>query len=827
MTISPNVEETVIETTLETAALDVTGMKCAGCVKAVERQLIQNPGVVSACVNLVTEVAVVRYVPEAIQPEILAEKLTATGFPSQLRSSTVETSSELALRTAERRQQEARQQVWNLAIAATLLVFSSFGHLDHIGGPTIPVFSNIWFHWALATLALLFPGRSLLIDGWRSFWHGMPNMNTLVGLGTFSAYLASCIALLVPQLGWECFFDEPVMLLGFIFLGRTLEARARIRARSALEALVALQPPVARLIGDPSISEPSGIEIPVEQVRVGEWVWVLPGEKIPVDGEVVAGQTTVDESMLTGESLPVAKQTGDSITAGTLNQSGAIAIKATRIGKDTTLAKIIASVEDAQTRKAPVQKLADTVAGYFAYGVMAVASLTFLFWYFIGTKLYREVLMVGMFHDMGHEMPMSPSPLLLSLKLAIAVLVIACPCALGLATPTAILVGTGIGAERGLLIKGGEILEKVHQLEAIIFDKTGTLTIGHPSVSDRIGLADLSEDRVLQLAATVESGTNHPLATAIIEAAQQRELTFLAAKDFHTEPGLGVSATIATEEVLLGNEDWLSDRGVVIDEATQIRGQHLAEAGKTVVYLAVAGKVAGILALQDPLRPDAKETVERLQKLGLQVILVTGDRPAVASAIAQQVGITQVFAAIRPHEKAEIIKSLQQRGQGDGECGECGGTREQRSRGDRGSRRRISQSPITNHQSPITTRRIVAMIGDGINDAPALAQADVGIALQGGTEVAIETAGIVLMRDRLSDAVEAIQLSLATLQKIRQNLFWALGYNTLAIPIAAGFMLPSFGLLLSPALAGALMAFSSVTVVTNSLLLRRQFQIQT
>jgi Cu2+-exporting ATPase len=838
MTIAPQAEETTLETALKTATLDVTGMKCAGCVKAVERQLAQNPGVVSACVNLVTEVAVVRYSPETLQPEILAEKLTKTGFPSQVRSSTLVQTSESSLTPTERRQIETRQQLLNLAIASILLIFSSLGHLDHIGGPAIPALSNIWLHWGLATLALLFPGRSLLVDGWRSLWHGMPNMNTLVGLGTFSAYLASCIALVFPQLGWECFFDEPVMLLGFILLGRTLEARARNRARFALCTLVALQPPIARLIGDPNTSEPSGIEIPVEQIRVGEWVWVLPGEKIPVDGEIVAGQTAVDESMLTGESLPVSKQPGNLVTAGTINQSGAIAIKATRIGKDTTLAKIIASVEDAQTRKAPVQQLADTVAGYFAYGVMAVASLIFLFWNFIGTRLYPEVLMDRMSHDMSHEMVMSPSPLLLSLKLAIAVLVIACPCALGLATPTAILVGTGIGAERGLLIKGGDILEKVHQLDTIIFDKTGTLTIGHPTVTDCIAITEIDrvsvgearpldvalpkEVRLLQLAATVESGTNHPLASAIVETAQKRELPLLEVTNFYTQAGLGVSAKVEGEEVLLGNAEWLSDRGVSIDETTQLQARSLAKEGKTVVYLAISTQVAGIIALQDPLRPDAKETVEKLQKMGLQVILVTGDRAEVANAIATQIGITQVYASIPPHRKAEIVKELQEGEKGRGGEGERG----------RGGDFSNSQSPIPNHQSPFTNPhspipnpQTVAMVGDGINDAPALAQADIGISLQGGTDVAIETAGIVLMRDRLLDVVAAIALSRATFDKIRQNLFWALGYNTFAIPVAAGILLPSFGLLLSPAIAGALMAFSSVTVVTNSLLLRRQFQV--
>jgi Cu2+-exporting ATPase len=778
--VSPTPEAALADIALETATLDVQGMKCAGCVRAVERQLAQQPGVVCASVNLVTEVAVVKYQPGAIAPEMLAGQLSDRGFPSQLRSSHARSSGTALLTARERRRKEMRQHLWQLSIAAILLLFSALGHWEHLGGPHLPLLSHIGFHWGLATLALLIPGRSLLIDGGRALWQGMPNMNTLVGLGTVSAYLTSCLALVFPQLGWECFFDEPVMLLGFILLGRTLESRARSRASAALETLVALQPSVARLIGDPQHAEAVGIEIPVEQVRVGEWLRVLPGEKIPVDGEVVAGQTTVDESMLTGEALPVLKQVGDGVAAGTLNQSGAIAIQATHIGEETTLARIIASVEAAQARKVPIQQLADAVAGYFAYGVMAAASATFLFWYLLGTKLYPGVLTV-MHAAMGHGMAMPTSPLLLSLKLAIAVLVIACPCALGLATPTAILVGTGIGAERGLLIKGGDILEKVHQLDTIVFDKTGTLTVGHPQVTDCLPLQDMSSNRLLQLAATVESGTNHPLATAILEAAQQQELPLLAAADFQTEPGLGTAARVEGEAVLLGNEAWLHDHAIALDESLAEQAQVLAEAGKTLVYVAIAGQLAGIIALQDRLRPDAQETVKRLQQLGVQVVLLTGDRLAVAEAIAWQVGITQVFAAVRPDRKVEIIKALQASG------------------------------------------KIVAMVGDGINDTPALAQADIGISLRGATEVAIETADIVLMRTRLLDVVAAIHLSLATFNKIRQNLFWALGYNSLAIPVAAGVLLPRFGCLLSPAIAAALMALSSILVVTNSLLLRRQF----
>ena len=626
-------------------------------------------------------------------------------------------------------------------------------------------------------------------------------MNTLVGLGTLTAYTASLIALVFPQLGWECFFDEPVMLLGFILLGRTLEQQARGRAAAAFRQLLALKPQVARLISDPQkfaapLSE--SMEIPADRVRVGECLQVLPGEKIPVDGEVVAGQTTVDESMLTGESVPVLKQLGDPVSAGTLNQSGAIALRATRTGKDTTLAHIVALVEAAQTRKAPVQKLADTVAGYFTYGVLAAALLTFVFWYFVGTHVWPEVLGVmdwsGSEHLTLHNQHLThnihtlrPSPLLLSLKLGVAVMVVACPCALGLATPTAILVGTGIGAERGLLIKGGDVLERVHQLDTVVFDKTGTLTTGHPTVTDCLPSAgtEITPKALLKLAAAAESGTCHPLAAAIQQSAQEQRVLLPPAQDFHTEPGLGVSAVVEGQQVLLGNWDWLNQQLIAISETEQANAMALAAEGKTVVYVAVDGVLAGLIAVTDTLRPDAKAAVDQLRQMGLRVMLLTGDRPEAAGGVALALGLSggDILAGVRPDGKAATIQQLQAHGQ---------------------------------HQ--------VAMVGDGINDAPALSQADVGIALHAGTDVAMETAQIVLMRDRLSDVVEAIQLSRATFNKIRQNLFWAFAYNTLGIPVAAGVLLPSFGFVLSPGEAGALMAFSSVSVVTNSLLLRWRFR---
>ncbi|MBE8987351.1 heavy metal translocating P-type ATPase [Nostoc sp. LEGE 12450] len=797
---------------LEKIILDVGGMKCAGCVNAVERQLTQHPGVKSACVNLATEVAVVESETGAVDADALAERLTAVGFPTQPRKARGTVAGEISNLPdpAERQRREMRSSVRQLAIAAMLLLLSGSGHFGNLGSSVLPLLNNIWFHCGLATVALLIPGRPILVDGWLGWRRNAPNMNTLIGLGTLTAYIASLVALLFPQMGWECFFDEPVMMLGFILLGRTLEQQARGRAAAAFRKLLALQPQVARLIANPEKGGvgSSSVEIPAEQVRVGEWLQVLPGDKIPVDGEVVLGQTTVDESMLTGEAVPVIKQPGDSVTGGTLNQSGAIAIQTTRTGSDTTLAQIVALVEAAQTRKAPVQKLADTVAGYFTYGVLTASLLTFVFWYFFGTHIWTDITMSGEMEMMSHATHQAPhSPLLISLKLAIAVMVVACPCALGLATPTAILVGTAMGAERGLLIKGGDVLEKVHQLDTVVFDKTGTLTTGHPIVTDcllieQLGTGEEAENNspilnaqsLIQLATAVESGTHHPLAKAIQQEAQKQQLSIPEAVDFHTEPGLGVSAVVENTVVLLGNWDWLSWHGISISETAQQVAQDLATDGKTVVCVAVGGTLAGLIAVSDTLRPDAQSTVDKLRQMGLRVMLLSGDRPEAASAIAKQLGLdsADVIAGVPPAKKAAAIKSLQQAG-----------------------------TKGTPNSSPTTTRSVVAMVGDGINDAPALSQADVGIALHSGTDVAMETAEIVLMRDRLNDVVESIQLSRATFNKIRQNLFWAFAYNTVGIPLAAGVLFPSLGFVLNPSGAAALMAFSSVSVVTNSILLRR------
>ncbi len=781
---------------LEKIILDVGGMKCAGCVKAVEKQLTQHPGVKSVCINLATEVAVVEVETETVNADALAQGLTDRGFPSQLRIAKSADDTSAIPNLEARQRQEMRLIIRQLVIASLLLFLSGIGHFGNIGSAIFPFLNNIWFHCGLATAAIIIPGRPILVEGWLGWRRGAPNMNTLIGLGTLTAYTASLVALLFPQMGWECFFDEPVMILGFILLGRTLEKQAKGRAAKAFRQLLALAPQTARLIINPEpdklIAGANIIEIPAEQVRVGEWLQVLPGDKIPVDGEVRFGQTTIDEAMLTGEAVPVMKQLGDMVTGGTLNQSGAIAIQATRTGDDTTLAQIVALVEAAQTRKAPVQKLADTVAGYFTYGVLTAAGFTFAFWYLWGTHIWPDVIISGgmeMAHDMAHNtqhlVPHTQySSLLISLKLAIAVMVVACPCALGLATPTAILVGTGIGAERGLLIKGGDVLEKDHKLDTVVFDKTGTLTTGKPTVTDCVVVEESAlPSSLIQLAAAVESGTYHPLAIAIQQEAQRQELNIPNAVDFHTEPGMGVSAVVEGKKVLLGNWEWFNHHQINISETLQQQGNKLATAGKTVIGVAVDGILTGLIAVSDTLRPDAKTAVDKLQQMGLRVMLLSGDRLEAAKAIAKQLGIdnADIMAGIPPAQKAATIQSLQSG----------------------------------------KTKSYVAMVGDGINDAPALSQADVGIALYSGTDVAMETAEIILMRNSLTDVVKSIQLSRATFNTIRQNLFWAFAYNTVGIPLAAGILLPSWSFVLSPSSAAALMAFSSVSVVTNSILLRR------
>ena len=773
---------TPLDQVRQTVVLDVEGMKCAGCVRAVESQLAAHEGVISARVNLVTEVAVIE-AEEAVSAEVLAEKVTKAGFPTQPRLA----GSNSLFNWIARKEEEQKSQLRRFALAIVLLALSTIGHLRHFGWLSVPVLSDLWFHALLATATLAFPAREILLDGWAGMRRLAPNMNTLVTLGSVSAYAASLVALAFPNLCWECFFDEPVMLLSFILLGRTLEQRARYRAADALRSLVELQPATARLIANPYQAKTAqiGVEVPASCLQLGEWVQVLPGEKVPADGVIAVGASTVDESMLTGESLPVLKQPGDLMAAGSLNQSGAIVLKVTNTGGDTLLSQMIALVENAQSRKAPVQRIADVISGYFVYGVLGLAVLTFLFWYWVGLGMWPQVVhgVLGSMHA-DHALSTQAPKLLVSLKLAIAVLVVACPCALGLATPTAVLVGSSMGAERGLLIRGGDILETIHRLNTVIFDKTGTLTKGQPQVTDVVS-DRLEESDLLRLAATVESASQHPLAVAIQQAAQAQGVDLLSAKDFQTEPGLGTTAAVTwgnrEHHCVLGNRAWLEQQNVSIAEATEAQVEALAQTGKTVIYVGLDGSLAGLIAVADALREEAQSVVAELQAQGLAVAILTGDKRLVGEAIAANLGLSakQVMAEVNPKDKAEAIAQLQRQGQ------------------------------------------VVALVGDGVNDAPALAQADVGIALNSGSDIAIETADVILMGDRLSGVQEAIGLSRATFNKIRQNLGWAFAYNFLGIPLAAGILLPVYGISLSPAAAGGLMAFSSITVVLNSLLLRR------
>jgi P-type Cu2+ transporter len=733
---------TTTPATLQKALVNIEGMRCAGCVAAVEKHLLATPGVVSASVNLLTAMAVVEHQPE-LAPIDLTQRLTDKGFPSRLR--------DLQEITIPQQTNDS-QPINQLLIALGLLTLSIAGHIGqsatlphHQHGNTL---ASVWWHLSLATIALLGPGRFILVDGWQSLRNGHPNMHSLVGMGVSTAYLTSLLALIFPQLMWECFFDEPVMLVGAMLLGRSLESYARKSAAKDFDRLLALQPPTAHLlVGDLSI------EVPVSQLQVGDWIKVLPGETIPADGHIRQGSSSIDESLLTGESQPVSRQVGDTVTAGTNNHTAALDIMVDRVGAETLLSRMVEVITNAQARKVPLQQIADSVAGYFAYIVMGLAFLTVSSWYVAS-------------HWLAIDMP-----LLTSLKMGIAVLAIACPCALGLATPTAILVGTGIGAQRGLLIKGGDVLEKLRTIKTVVFDKTGTLTIGKPQVT-KVQLF-LTESEVWPLAAMAAAGTNHPVAKAILTYANNLGYSAEQVIDSETVPGLGTVARSASgHKVLLGSALWLQEQGIQVIEDLQ--------QDTTLVYVSIDSQLAGVIGLVDPLRADAADTVSSLQQQGLEVVLLTGDRSIVAHKIAAELGITKVFGDIRPTQKAEILAELQKNGP-------------------------------------------VAMVGDGLNDAPALAVADVGMAIGDGTGVAIDTADVVLMVDKLAGVKTAIDLGKATGSKIRQNLFWAVVYNCLGIPVAAGLLYP-WHITLDPAAAGACMAMSSVSVVLNSIGLRWTFR---
>ncbi|MBI2197499.1 MAG: copper-translocating P-type ATPase [Candidatus Rokubacteria bacterium] len=709
----------------ETVTIPVAGMSCASCVAKIEEGLARLPGVLSAAVNFAAERATVEYVPTQVAVEDLRDAIQDLGYEAGEVAGAATSAEDLSEREA--RNHKALLCTLRSKIAAGAVV-------------SVPVF--------LGSYPSLFPW----VPDIRT-----SDMNTLIAVGTSAAYLYSVGLIVFPGffeaqgVAREVYFDTSTIIITLILLGRYLEAVARGRTSEAIKKLIGLQPKTARVIRDGAETD-----IPVAEVAPRDLVVVRPGEKVPVDGVVRRGASSLDESMVTGESMPVDKKAGDEVIGATLNTTGSFTFEATKVGKDTVLAQIIKLVEAAQGSKAPIQRLVDRVTGYFVPAVIGIAVVTGVVWYAFG-----------------------PAPALTyALLNFVAVLIIACPCALGLATPTSIMVGTGKGAEHGILIRSGQALETAHRLRALVFDKTGTLTAGKPALTDVVRTGAFAADDLLRLAASAERGSEHPLGGAIVDGARQRGLAVTNAEDFQAVPGHGIVARVDGRSVLVGNLRLMEDRGVhgglPTDEAAR-----LSSAGKTPMYVAVDGRAAGLVAVADTLKPNSAAAVAALHRLGLEVIMITGDNRRTAEAIAREVGIDRVLAEVLPGDKAKEVKRLQDEG------------------------------------------KLVGMVGDGINDAPALAQADIGLALGTGTDVAMEAADITLMSGDLRGVVTAIALSKATMRNIKQNLFWAYAYNTALIPVAAGVLFPFFGWLLNPILAAAAMATSSVSVVSNALRLRR------
>ncbi|KAK5838138.1 copper-transporting ATPase PAA1, chloroplastic [Gossypium arboreum] len=771
--------------------LDVGGMTCGGCAASVKRILENQPQVSSASVNLTTETAIVWPVSEAkVVPnwqkelgEALARQLTSCGFNSNLRDSGRDNFFKVFERKMDEKRSRLRESGRELAVSWALCAVCLIGHVAHFLGAKaswMHAFHSTGFHLSLSLFTLLGPGRQLIFEGVKNLFKGAPNMNTLVGLGALSSFAVSSLAVLIPKLGWRAFFEEPVMLIAFVLLGRNLEQRAKIKATSDMTGLLSSLPSQARLMVDDSI-----VEVPCSSLSVGDQIVVLPGDRVPADGIVRAGRSTIDESSFTGEPMPVTKEPGSQVAAGSINLNGTLTIEVRRPGGETAMGDIVRLVEEAQSREAPVQRLADKVAGHFTYGVMALSAATFMFWNLFGARIIPASIYQG-------------STVSLALQLSCSVLVVACPCALGLATPTAMLVGTSLGATRGLLLRGGNILEKFSMVNVIIFDKTGTLTIGRPVVTKVVTPSGMdhsdsrqhfdgswSEDDVLKLAAAVESNTIHPVGKAIVEAAQAVKSPNIKVVDgtFVEEPGSGAVAVINDKTVSVGTLEWVQRHGVgdslLLETDEELRN-------KSVVYVGVNNKLAGLIYFEDQIREDARHVVDSLYRQGISVYMLSGDKRSTAEYVASIVGIPKdkVLSQVKPDEKRKFVSELQE------------------------------------------NQNVVAMVGDGINDAAALASAHIGVAMGGGVGAASEVSSIVLMGNRLSQLLDALALSQLTMKTVKQNLWWAFAYNIVGIPIAAGTLLPLTGTMLTPSIAGALMGLSSIGVVTNSLLLRFRFSLQ-
>ncbi|REJ13592.1 MAG: heavy metal translocating P-type ATPase [Paenibacillaceae bacterium] len=730
---------------MKQAQFQITGMTCAACANRIEKGLSRLPGVASANVNLAMETARVEYSPATVTVEDMIRKVEQLGyqaFPKEQRED-----------AKDRRQREIKRQTRRFVISAVLslpLLWAMAGHFSFTSFIWVPSwFMNPWVQLALATPVQFVIGGPFYVGAWKALRNRSANMDVLVALGTSAAYLYS----LFLTLEWASadmrhhapalYYETSAILITLIVLGKLFEALAKGRTSEAIKTLMGLRAKTALVIRDGE-----EIRIPADEVAAGDIVLVRPGEKIPVDGEVVEGSSSVDESMLTGESIPVEKRAGDPVIGATVNKHGMLKVRATKVGKDTALAQIIRVVEEAQGSKAPIQRVADAISGVFVPIVVGIALLTFLIWFF--------------WADAGNFAG--------ALRKAIAVLVIACPCALGLATPTSIMAGSGRAAELGILFKGGEHLELTHRIDTVVLDKTGTVTKGKPELTDVIAVMP-DETELLRLVGAAEKPSEHPLAEAIAAGIAARGIELPAAEAFEAIPGHGIRAVVEGKEVLAGNRRLLERYGVPADQAEAAMAQ-LEEAGKTAMLVAVERRYAGLVAAADTIKETSREAVARLQAMGIEVVMITGDNERTARAIARQAGIGKVLAEVLPEGKAEEVKKLQARG------------------------------------------RKVAMVGDGINDAPALATADIGMAIGTGTDVAMEAADVTLMRGDLNGIADAIRMSRRTMVNIRQNLFWALAYNSLGIPVAAaGF--------LAPWVAGAAMALSSVSVVLNALRLQR------
>ncbi len=767
--------------------LPITGMTCASCSARVAKALNKTPGVLEVNVNLASEQATVTYLPATTGWSELKATVERAGY-GVIETTAADTTAVEDVETAARARELAdkrRKLFVGLALSLPLFILSmarDFGVIApwlidaRLAGSAYPAGADLlnWLFLALATPVQFYSGRDYYIHTWKALRNRAANMDTLVVTGSSAAYFYS-LALLLSGRAGHVYFETAAMIITLILVGKYLEARAKSQTNAAIKTLIGLQPTTARVLrsGDER-------DVPIAEVRKGDIVIVRPGEKIPVDGVIVGGRSSVDESMVTGESIPVEKNEGDTVIGATINGSGSFQFRAVHVGKETALAQIIKLVQQAQGSRAPVQSLVDKVAEIFVPAVIVVALLTFLGWFFIGGVGFTSALVF-----------------------AVAVLVIACPCALGLATPTAIMVGTGVGAEHGILIKNAESLERAGSITTVVFDKTGTITEGKPSVTDIVVESRRAEpalaasafahaqpealaagdqpsdaaDSLLHLAASAERGSEHPLGEAIVRAARERGLTLSQPHDFAAIAGHGIAAQVDGCAVLLGSLRLMRERQVALRDVER-DVERLQGEGKTTMIVAADGEALGVIAVADPIKPTSREAVEMLHRQGIDVVMLTGDNRRTAAAIARQVGVEQVHADVLPQDKSAEVQRLQQAG------------------------------------------RIVAMVGDGINDAPALAQADVGIAIGAGTDVAMETAAVTLMRGDLRSVPQTIMLSLRTLRTIKWNLFWAFIYNVIGIPIAAGVLYPLFGWQLSPIIAAAAMALSSVFVVTNSLRLR-------